>query len=972
MVPAPGTPVGGERPRRRPPEGAGGADAMEVDPGSPAAPRRLFCPVGGCPCADANSARGWTSDSTLRAHVDAHLAGSLSGQVPSAWLQDRSLQQCLVCGLSVSTRFGIHPTCRPAARAVGGAVGSGPRDTDGPLPSLAEIQCSYTPTLRHVPPSARYAWGQALTRACAAVAEYNDEAAWVHLLMLPKCVLCSPRRGGRKHQRTAAAFTIERLKRWNDGERASLWASRPQPQRPHGRDMTAEQKRDFATGLAREGFDKKACTALLSHGLCDHSQATVAALRALHPTSAAPVVPALESLPLAPGFDVDAVTQALRRFPSDTAPGPSGLRVQHVLDAVGHGVGLLDQLTAVVNLLAQGRACPSIAPLLAGAGLVALPKPSGGIRPIAVGELLRRLTGKCLMQAVRPEARDHFWPAQAGVAVPGGAEAAVHGLRAWVSRHAASHDSVVVKVDFQNAFNTVSRDVVLQQARDKFPALARWSTWCYQHATNLQFGDTVLQSNSGVQQGDPLGPLLFAAALHPLAAALRTTALDFSVFYLDDGVLAGPIDAVTAALSQLQQAAGRVGLVLNLGKSEAIAVGMTSAAAIAAKLPSQLVSTSDGNNRILRDFEFLGAGIGGPEYLQRHATGRVEGARKLLEAIGALEDPQVALRLLRASAGYARLVHTMRCCPPAGHETALEQFDYLVQECFSSFTGLHVEASAWQQASRGLGQAGLGLRSTKVHAPGAYLASVGACARLCGELDGGYWLDHSGDVAAALSALNACLDPTQQLTAAAALGLTQKDLSRRIDGAGWQAQLHATSAVGKATLLSEATPGARAFLTCAPSGRTRMEPAVFVAEIRVRLGIAEAAADTWCPKCDAILDTHGYHAGMCMAGGSVHFATTPFVTWFTVGPNEDVFALSVRRLACFSHNDLMMRPVPDAALRMCFSRPSLDAQLHLTLPSRHPSGWTPLVVQETLLLRRHMVLTSAGTWTQLMHAQPST
>ena len=317
MVPVPGTPVGGERPRRRPPEGAGGADAMEVDPGSPAAPRRLFCPVGGCPCADANSARGWTSDSTLRAHVDAHLAGSLSGQVPSAWLQDRSLQQCLVCGLSVSTRFGIHPTCRPAARAVGGAVGSGPRDTDGPLPSLAEIQCSYTPTLRHVPPSARYAWGQALTRACAAVAEYNDEAAWVHLLlMLPKCVLCSPRRGGRKHQRTAAAFTIERLKRWNDGERASLWASRPQPQRPHGRDMTAEQKRDFATGLAREGFDKKACTALLSHGLCDHSQATVAALRALHPTSAAPVVPALESLPLAPGFDVDAVTQALRRFPS--------------------------------------------------------------------------------------------------------------------------------------------------------------------------------------------------------------------------------------------------------------------------------------------------------------------------------------------------------------------------------------------------------------------------------------------------------------------------------------------------------------------------------------------------------------------------------------------------------------------------------------------------------------------------------
>ena len=74
-------------------------------------------------------------------------------------------------------------------------------------------------------------------------------------------------------------------------------------------------------------------------------------------------------------------------------------------------------------------------------------------------------------------------------------------------------------------------------------------------------------------------------------------------------------------------------------------------------------------------------------------------------------------------------------------------------------------------------------------------------------------------------------------------------------------------AVGKTTLLSEVTPGARAFLIYAPSGRTRMEPAVFVAEIRVRLGIAKAAADAWCPKCDAILDTHGYHTGIYMAGG---------------------------------------------------------------------------------------------------------
>ena len=104
--------------------------------------------------------------------------------------------------------------------------------------------------------------------------------------------------------------------------------------------------------------------------------------------------------------------------------------------------------------------------------MVALPKPSGGVRPIAVGELLRRLTAKCLMQQVRSEARQHFWPAQAGVAVKAGAEAAIHALRAWVGRHAGSTDSVVVKVDFQNAFNSIDRDVALREAREQF-ALAQ-------------------------------------------------------------------------------------------------------------------------------------------------------------------------------------------------------------------------------------------------------------------------------------------------------------------------------------------------------------------------------------------------------------------------------------------------------------------------------------------------------------------
>ena len=297
---------------------------------------------------------------------------------------------------------------------------------------MSELQSSRTPTLRHVPLSARSLWARCFTRALAAFAEYNDERAWVHLLMLPHTVLCAPPRGGRKHQRAAAAFTVERLQRWQDGERASLWLSRPQPSKRAQRHLTDEQKEEYAIGQAREGFDKKACTALLSQGLCPETPEIVAALRLLHPTSPAPSVSPLHELPMAPVLDVECVSKALRSFPADTAPGPTGLRIQHVRDALGLGAGdaLMDQLTAVVNLLVQGHACSSIMPLLAGAGLVALPKPSKGVRPIAIGELLRRLTAKCLMHEVRADAKTYLWPAQVGVAVKAGGEAAVHALRA--------------------------------------------------------------------------------------------------------------------------------------------------------------------------------------------------------------------------------------------------------------------------------------------------------------------------------------------------------------------------------------------------------------------------------------------------------------------------------------------------------------------------------------------------------------
>ena len=180
-----------------------------------------------------------------------------------------------------------------------------------------------------------------------------------------------------------------------------------------------------------------------------------------------------------------------------------------------------------------------------------------------------------------------------------------------------------------------------------------------------------------------LGLSFFASALQPLALELRQGPLDLAVFYLDDGVVAGDVSAVSAALLHVQQHAASFGLCLNLAKCEVVTPGRAGAADLAAALPATLLRTHDGNDRVLHNFEFLGAAVGDDTFVAEDTRARVQKAMPLLDAIAELPDPQVALRLLRACAGHARLVHSMRCNPPLPQQAALDHFDCLVRGCFS-------------------------------------------------------------------------------------------------------------------------------------------------------------------------------------------------------------------------------------------------------------------------------------------------
>ena len=114
-------------------------------------------------------------------------------------------------------------------------------------------------------------------------------------------------------------------------------------------------------------------------------------------------------------------------------------------------------------------------------------------------------------------------------------------------------DKILFKPDFSNAFNILRREAVLEDVRSHFPELEHWVRWTYCDHSNLRFGRHKLSSQVGMQQGNPLGPFLFAFAMQPIAAELaQDEHLDMTTFYLDAGILSGSTAAVASALQKLQ------------------------------------------------------------------------------------------------------------------------------------------------------------------------------------------------------------------------------------------------------------------------------------------------------------------------------------------------------------------------------------------------------------------------------------
>ena len=560
------------------------------------------------------------------------------------------------------------------------------------------------------------------------------------------------------------------------------------------------------------------------------------------------------------------VEAALLSFSPSSSAGLDGIRPMHLRQLTNRRVAeagrrLLTALTALVNSAISGSIPDRVRETFFSARLVALKKKDGGLRPIAIGSTYRRLASKIVARNMAAAVAPQLRPVQLGVGTPLGCEAAVHAVRDFAERCSGVPGNIICKLDLQNAFNSVHRRAVFDAVSRRYPAALPLLRQAYARPSPLFVATSRLWSCRGVQQGDPLGPLLFALAVDPVAQSLQSP---MNVWFLDDATLAGPASTVARDIERATSALSDIGLTVNESKCEVTRMDQptidsttNSDITTSATTPPAGSFFSSASPTPLDQLKLLGApirpgGIGS-------ALEAISNITRLMTDRSAYIGGHAALFFLSRYTSVPRATYLLRSAPVHQATAELQQIDDIMRDALSRCCNVELDDDAWTQASLPIRLGGIGMRRLVDVALPAHVASLRATEDLVRLINSRL----PGDRPAVLESAVATFKERQCPDLDPDASLSQSHLDEMASKKRYDSLLTKTSQIGRARLLAAAAPHSGAWLSALPVqslGLLLPDEAVRVG-VALRLGVPVMQPHRC--RCGAMADRLGHHSLSC-------------------------------------------------------------------------------------------------------------
>ena len=477
-------------------------------------------------------------------------------------------------------------------------------------------------------------------------------------MVLPTLLLQKPSPQSKAKQHTAALE--RRLKQWKAGEFILLKKDIRKIQQSFIAAKKPRSADDIAKSFAKLIMHGKISAALKlldkegSTGVLNLTDSVMEELHQKHPSPA----PIKENTLLQGPVDlvpecffehIDEQTVLKAALDTKGSAGPSGMDAElyrRVLCSKNFSVagkGLREEIALFARNLATKSYHPSLIEAYVASRLIPLDK-HPGIRPIGIGEVLRRIVGKIISRSATQEIKKAAGPLQTCAGHGAGAEAAIHAMRQIFQEE---DTDAILLIDASNAFNCLNRAVALHNIQVTCPIIANYLINTYRHPAKLFVaGGKTIYSREGTTQGDPLAMPWYSLSTVPIINELKHSSPNVKQVWLaDDASSAGKLKPLYEWYQQLVEKGDGHGYYVNGGKSWLIVKSNEMKEQAKAIFGNSVNITSEGKRH-------LGAVIGSNQYKKEYCEDMVDNWVKELTTLCEIAETQPHCAYTAYTKGY--------------------------------------------------------------------------------------------------------------------------------------------------------------------------------------------------------------------------------------------------------------------------------------------------------------------------------